>query len=67
MFSDPNMSIAVEIKDLGDSIDTSVEDAQGSTRNVTTSATAGKRSSDSLQEGILETIVRYVAVAKCCT
>lgn len=67
MCPDPNISIAAETNYNGGSVNTTVEDAQGSTRNVTTSVTAGKRSSDSLQEGILETIVKYVAAAKCCT
>ncbi|XP_028807547.1 tRNA (guanine(37)-N1)-methyltransferase 2 [Neltuma alba] len=49
-----NERLTVETKDLGDSINTSVEDAHGSARNGTTSVAAGKRSSDSFQEGITE-------------
>lgn len=52
----PILSIAVDTKDLGDSITNSVEDVQCSKTHVAT-VTAAKRTCDSFQEGILGTII----------
>ena len=55
----------VDTKDLGDSNNSGLEDVKGSTRHTATSVIAGKRSSTSYHEGILQTAISHQAVTRC--
>lgn len=61
MLLDTNISLAVDMKDQGDSINSSIEDVQRSERHVGTSVIAVKRSSTSSHEGILDTTITHQA------
>ena len=53
MLLNATISLAVDRKDIGDGVNSSVEDAQHPERHAGTSAIAAKRSSSSSHEGIL--------------
>lgn len=60
-----NIPAVVDTKDLGDSNNSGLEDVKGSTRHTATSVIAGKRSSTSYHEGILQTATSHQAVTRC--
>lgn len=60
-----NIPAVVDTKDLGDSNNSGLEDVKGSTRHTATSVIAGKRSSTSYHEGILQTAISHQAVTRC--
>lgn len=60
-----NIPAVVDTKDLGDSNNSGLEDVNGSTRHTATSVIAGKRSSTSYHEGILQTAISHQAVTRC--
>lgn len=60
-----NIPIVVDPKVLGDSNNSDLENVQGSARLAATSVTAGKRSSSSYHEGILQAAVSHHAVSRC--
>lgn len=65
MFLNPNILIEVDTDDLGDSINSSVENLQSSMANAATSVIVVKRSSSSSHEGILGTTITHQSATGC--